>query len=165
MLQFNPKFNQDVYKPEKLKYSQNECSVLKYNTKSLTAKGPIDKINIVSGGYGYRKIPIFVGSNSINGKDAFIVAISTSIGNAREVRILDEGFEYSSDKTLQPISYISSVISIKNSNTIGVVTVTSGGNQYINSPSIISITELSCTSSAIANSLDAPPSVRVTFII
>jgi len=124
-------------KPEKLKYSQNECSVLKYNTKSLTEKGPIDKINIVSGGYGYRKIPIFVGSNSINGKDAFIVAISTSIGNAREVRILDEGFEYSSDKTLQPISYISPVISIKNSNTIGVVTVTSGGNQYINSPSIV----------------------------
>jgi hypothetical protein len=124
-------------KPEKLKYSQNECSVLKYNTKSLTAKGPIDKINIVSGGYGYKKIPIFVGSNSINGKDAFIVAISTSIGNAREVRILDEGFEYSSDKTLQPISYISPVISIKNSNTIGVVTVTSGGSQYINSPLIV----------------------------
>jgi hypothetical protein len=124
-------------KPEKLKYSQNECSTLKYNTKSLTARGPIDKINIVSGGYGYRKIPIFVGSNSIDGKDAFIVAISTSIGNAREVRILDEGFEYSSDKTLQPISYISPVISIKNSNTIGVVTVTSGGSQYINSPLIV----------------------------
>ena len=34
-------------KPEKLKYSQNECSTLKYNTKSLTARGPIDKINIV----------------------------------------------------------------------------------------------------------------------
>jgi len=126
-----------IEKPEKLKYSQNECSVLKYNTKSLTAKGPIDKINIISGGYGYKKIPIFVGSNSTSGKDAFIVAISTSIGNAREVRIIDEGFEYSSDKTLQPISYISPLISIKNSNTIGIITVTSGGRQYVNSPSIV----------------------------
>jgi hypothetical protein len=38
----------------------------------------------------------------MSGKDAYITPKSTSIGNAKEVRIINEGFEYSSDKTLQP---------------------------------------------------------------
>ena len=124
-------------KPEKLNYTQSECDVLKYTTNSLTAKGPINRINIISSGSGYRKLPIFKGSNSIDGTDAFITLESTSIGNAKEVRIIDEGFEYSSDKTLQPISSVSPLISIKNSNTIGIVSVTSGGRDYANPPTIV----------------------------
>ena len=124
-------------KPEKLNYTQSECDVLKYTTNSLTAKGPINRINIISSGSGYRKLPIFKGSNSIDGTDAFITLESTSIGNAKEVRIIDEGFEYSSDKTLQPISSVSPLISIKNSNTIGIVSVTSGGRDYTNPPTIV----------------------------
>lgn len=41
-------------KPEKLTYTQNECDKLKYTTTSLSAKGPIDRINIISGGSGYK---------------------------------------------------------------------------------------------------------------
>ena len=124
-------------KPEKLSYSQNECDKLRYTTTSLSAKGPINKINIVSGGAGYKKLPTFTGSNSVSGKDAYITPKSTSIGNAKEVRIVNEGFQYSSDKTLQPIAFISPLITIKNSNTIGIITVTDGGRGYTDSPSII----------------------------
>jgi hypothetical protein len=124
-------------KPEKLTYTQNECDKLQYTTNSLSAKGPIDRINIVSGGVGYKKLPTFIGSNSLSGKDAYITPKSTSIGNAKEVRIINEGFQYSSDKTLQPTASISSLITIKNSNTIGIVTVTSGGNGYTDAPSVI----------------------------
>ena len=124
-------------KPEKLSYSQNECDKLRYTTTSLSAKGPINKINIVSGGSGYKKLPTFIGSNSVSGKDAYITPKSTSIGNAKEVRIVNEGFQYSSDKTLQPIAFISPLITIKNSNTIGIITVTDGGRGYTDSPSII----------------------------
>lgn len=124
-------------KPEKLTYTQNECDKLKYTTTSLSAKGPIDKISIISGGSGYKKLPTFVGSNSLSGKDAYITPKSTSIGNAKEVRIINEGFEYSSDRTLQPTASISPLITIKNSNTIGIVTVTSGGNGYTDSPSVV----------------------------
>jgi ElaB/YqjD/DUF883 family membrane-anchored ribosome-binding protein len=124
-------------KPEKLSYTQNECDKLQYTTTSLSAKGPINKINIVSGSSGYKKLPTFVGSNSISGKDAYITPKSTSIGNAKEVRIINEGFQYSSDKTLQPIALISPLITIKNSNTIGIITVTDGGKGYTEPPSVI----------------------------
>jgi hypothetical protein len=126
-----------LQKPEKLSYTQNECDKLRYTTTSLSAKGPINKINIVSGGSGYKKLPTFIGSNSVSGKDAYITPKSTSIGNAKEVRIVNEGFEYSSDKTLQPIAFISPLITIKNSNTIGIITVTSGGNGYTNAPFVV----------------------------
>ena len=123
--------------PEKLKYSQNECDILTYTTNSLSAKGSIDKINIVSGGVGYKKLPAFTGSDSIDGQDAYVIAKSQNIGNAKEVRIIDDGFEYSSDKTLQPTAYISPSISIKNSNTIDSITVIDGGKGYTNAPSIV----------------------------
>jgi hypothetical protein len=124
-------------KPEKLSYTQDECDKLQYNTTSLSAKGPINRINITSGGSGYTKLPTFTGSNSLNGKDAYITPKSTSIGNAKEVRIINEGFQYSSDKTLQPTALISPLITIKNSNTIGIITVTSGGNEYTDVPFIV----------------------------
>ena len=124
-------------KPEKLSYTQNECDKLEYVTTSLSAKGTINKINIISGGSGYKKLPTFIESNSISGKDAYITAKSTSIGNAKEVRVINEGFQYSSDKTLQPTAFISPLITIKNSNTIGIITVTDGGRGYTDAPSVI----------------------------
>ena len=129
--------------PQKLIYSQNECDILKYNTNSISAKGPIHKINIVSGGSGYKKLPIFVGSNSKNGKDAYIVPKSKTIGNIKELRIINEGFEYSSDKTLQPIAYISPLISIKNSNTINSIIVLNGGKGYTSAPNISIVNSIS----------------------
>ena len=124
--------------PEKLSYLQNECSNLSYTTDSLSAKGAINKINIVSGGTDYKKLPIFSGSsNSIDGKDAYLIPKSNTIGNIREVRITNEGFEYSPDKTLQPFAYISPLVTIENSDTIGIITVTNGGTNYISPPSIV----------------------------
>ena len=131
-------FNISLVKvPEKLTYSQGECDALLYTTNSVSAKGPIDKINIVSGGVGYKKLPVFTGLDSIDGQDAYIVAKSQNIGNVREVRIIDDVFEYSSDKTLQPTAYISPTVTIKNSNTIGTIAVTDGGKGYTNAPSIV----------------------------
>ena len=124
-------------KPEKLTYTQNECDKFQYTTTSLSAKGSINIIDIISGGSGYKKLPTFIGSNSLSGKDAYITPKSTSIGNAKEVRIINEGFQYSSDKTLQPTAFISPIITIKNSNTIGIVTVTNGGNGYTDVPFVV----------------------------
>ena len=123
--------------PEKLTYTQNECDILNYTTSSTSAKGPISKINIISGGTGYKKLPLFIGSNSIEGQDAYIIAKSSNIGNAKEVRIINEGFEYSSDKTLQPIAFVSPSITVKNSNTIDNISVVNGGRGYASAPSIV----------------------------
>jgi hypothetical protein len=120
--------------PEKLNYSQSECDNISYVTDSLYAKGPINKLNIVSSGTGYKKLPVLESLNSLEGKDAYIIAKSSTIGNAKEVRIINEGFEYSSDKTLQPTAYISPLITIKDSNTIDSISVIDGGKGYNNPP-------------------------------
>ena len=123
--------------PERLFYKSSECSSLEYTTESLNVEGPINKINIVSGGSGYKKLPSFVGSSNTTAKDAYLIAKSSSVGNTKRVRIINQGFEYSSDRTLQPNANIPVLVSAKDSNTIGIVTVISGGRNYITPPKLV----------------------------
>ena len=83
--------------PVKTSYTAGECESLVYTTTSLTTKGGVDRVKINSGGYGYKKLPNFVGSSSSEGQGALIVAESEIIGNVNKVRVINEGFEYSSD--------------------------------------------------------------------
>jgi len=122
--------------PERLSYNQNDCDSLLYSTNSLTEKGGIDKIGIDYGGFGYKKLPNFVGTSSTEGTGALVIAKSKNIGNINQVRIVNEGFEYSSDNTLKPNASISPFITIKESNTIGNIFVISGGRGYLNEPTI-----------------------------
>ena len=123
--------------PEKLSYSDTECDSISYTTKSLNETGGIHAASIVSGGVNYKKLPNFVGSSSTEGTGGYVIAKSKTIGNIKQVRIINEGFEYSADSTLEPTALISPLISIKNSNTIGVVSITSGGSQFIDAPDIV----------------------------
>ena len=124
-------------KPEELTYTQNDCKTLVYDTTSLTSKGGINKTNIISSGEGYKKLPNFVGSSSTLGRGAYVVASSSEIGNANETRVINQGFEYSSDSTLQPTAYISPLIVVNNSNTIGIISITDGGSDYLTPPNVI----------------------------
>ena len=123
--------------PEKLSYNSSECDDISYTTSSLNEKGPISNVNIISGGINYKKIPNFVGSSSTEGSGAYVIAKSKSIGNVNKIRILNEGFEYSADNTLEPTALISPLISVNNSSTIGIVTVTDGGLDYLYAPNIV----------------------------
>ena len=123
--------------PERLSYTSSETSTLEYNTTSLTATGGVHKVGIDFSGFGYKRLPNFIGIGTLaTGSGAYIIPASKSVGNANQVRIINEGFEYSSDKTLKPNAYISPLIIIENSNTIGVVTVTSGGDNYLDEPNV-----------------------------
>jgi len=123
--------------PERFTYQSSQCDVIEYTTKSKSVKGPINKVDIVSQGSGYNKLPKFVGVVSTsNGKDASIILKSNTIGDVTNVRYINGGFEYPSDKTLEPIAYISPIIELKNSDSIGIVTVTSGGQNYLSAPNV-----------------------------
>ena len=122
--------------PENLSYASTECNVLSYDTSSTNASGPISKINIISGGSNYERVPVFTGVTGSNGTDASIVPTSDTIGNAESVRVINEGFEYSSDKTLQPTADIDDFVTIRDSNTVGIVSIISGGKNYIDAPTV-----------------------------
>ena len=138
----NTTFNIALSKiPERLSYASSECSTIKYNTNSTSAQGSISDIRIISGGTGYKKLPDFSMVTSTNGVNALIVAKSNTIGDVKKARIINEGFEYSSDKTLQPNADISPLITIRDSNTIGIVTVVNGGKDYTTSPNIVIVND------------------------
>ena len=123
--------------PENLSYSSEDCDILKYTTRSKTAKGGIDKIELPSGGYGYKKLPVVQSITSTDGKDSYVLTKSSSIGNIKQQRIKNEKFEYPFDPTLNPTAFVSSNIILSNSNTIDTIKILDGGKGYIQAPDIV----------------------------
>ena len=135
--------------PEKLSYTRSECDLLEYTTTSTSAKGPVDKIKLIFGGVEYKKVPSLLGTNSVEGENLYVVPKSKNVGNIKEVRIINQGFEYSSDRTLEPQAFISPYIILKDSNTIGIVTVTNGGKNFILPPQLVVVNKDSNASIAL----------------
>ncbi len=123
--------------PEKYNYTQSDCDILEYTTKSPTASGGITKIRSISPGYNLDKLPLFDELSSISGENAYILPESNDIGNINKIRILNEGFEYFSDKTLRPQASISEFLVVKNSKKIASVDITFGGRNYTFSPNLL----------------------------
>ena len=122
---------------KKLSYTSADTSVLKYSTKSPRAKGPIDRVNIDFGGVGYDSLPSFVSVASTQGINATLLPDSTTINRVDDIRILNPGFEYSSDPTLKPEAFVSPVVSVINSDTITDVEIIDGGKNYTSTPNLI----------------------------
>ena len=99
--------------------------------------GGIGKINLASGGFGYKKIPGISSVTSVGGVDAKILCLSDNINKINKVRILDPGFEYASDKTLKPEARISPTVTLINSDLISNIEVVSGGTDYLIAPDIV----------------------------
>lgn len=125
--------------PERTIYNANDCSVLKYTTKSKAATGGIDKVRIISGGYNYKKLPKVSYVESQYGSSAYIVPTSSTIGKINEVKIINQGFEYASDKTLRPAASIPSYLIIDSSDTLTGINVDYGGNYYSFAPSVVAV--------------------------
>ena len=130
-------FNISPLVPELLSYTSSDCEKLEYSTKSSNVHGAIKDFKIISKGFNYKKLPKFKSVTSVNGQNANIVAISTSIGRIKDVRIVDIGFEYASDKTLSPEAFISPVVNIDNLDVIEEVNIIDGGTNFINAPNLI----------------------------
>ena len=123
--------------PESLTYDTTNTDVLKYSTNSPTSRGGVDAFQITFGGFGYKKLPTFVSIASTQGLNAKILPQSTNINRIDSVRIIDPGFEYSSDKTLRPEAFVSPVVSLIESDTITDVDVSYGGRNYTTAPDLI----------------------------
>ena len=123
--------------PESLSYDSTNTSTLKYSTNSTNARGGVDSLQITYGGNGYKKLPNFVSIASTQGFNAKILPISKNISRIENVRIVDPGFEYSSDNTLRPEAFISPSINLLNSSEIVSIDVLYGGKNYISSPDLI----------------------------
>ena len=155
--------------PEKLSYASTETSVLRYTTKSKREKGAIEEVGIDFGGVGYDNLPSFVSIASTQGTNGTLLPDSTTINRVDDVRILNPGFEYSSDPTLKPEAFISPVISIINSNTISDINVIDGGKNYNTVPDLIIVNPVTGTEETsgaiIAGRLNASSLSSVSIVV
>ena len=135
--------------PEKLSYSPNQLSRVDYSTTSLSSSGPISKLNIISGGSNYSRLPLITGLSTSNsnslGSNAIIKAKTKTIGNLNEFRIVNEGFDYSSDNTLRPQVDIPKYIGLESSEKITKIDVLSGGKNYTSEPNLVVVNEYTNT--------------------
>lgn len=122
--------------PERLSYAKLDCDSLEYSTTSKNDFGGIYDINLISSGYGYKKIPNIKKINSESGSDGFVELISSSIGRLKKLRVLDQGYEYSVDKSIRPDAYIPPVLNLKDTDKIIEIQVLDGGKNYLSTPSI-----------------------------
>jgi len=123
--------------PEFLSYKDTDCDKIEYSTRSTSVKGPIKDLKIISKGFNYKSLPKFSSVTSIDGKNANVVAVSTSVGRINNVRIMDIGYEYPADKTLSPEAYVSPVANLDNLDIVQSVTVVDGGQEYLSAPDLI----------------------------
>ena len=135
----NTTFNISPLKlPKVLNYTSNQFDSLKYTVKSSTnIAGPIAKVNIISKGFKYEKLPKLKDITTLNGINANVETVSSSIGRINKTRFSNIGYDYPSDKTLRPQANIPPVIKIDNLDTITEFNIISGGNKYITAPDIL----------------------------
>ena len=125
--------------PETTSYLASQCDAINYKTRSTTSSGGISDILITSPGSGYESLPKLLGSNSVSGSGAAIVANSKDIGDVNQLEVLNEGFDYSSDLTLRPLASIPKQLITTNSNIVNGVEVLDGGKNFISAPDLILI--------------------------
>ena len=123
--------------PELSEYKVEDCDKMEYSTRSSEVVGPIKGLKTISTGFGYKTSPKFKSVVSDNGRNANIVALSTSIGNINQLRINDIGFEYSSDNTLRPEAFVSPIISVDDLDEVVSIDVVSGGVNYLSAPNLV----------------------------
>jgi hypothetical protein len=125
--------------PSVLSYNEaTQTDSIEYTTTSASAlNGSIGKIKILSSGFNFKKLPTFTTIDSTDGVNANVVALSTSIGRIKTVRIENLGFAYLPDKTLRPEIALPTRVGIDNSDVIDKFVIKSGGLKYLNAPDIL----------------------------
>jgi len=124
--------------PKVLNYTSNQCDSLEYTISSSNdITGSISKVDIISKGFNYQKLPKFKDVTSVNGTNANLGAISSSIGRINKVKFSNIGYDYPSDKTLRPEADIASTFNIDNLDTITGFSIVNPGDKYISDPDLL----------------------------
>ena len=142
--------------PEFLNYDETNCDIIEYSTKSKNVIGGIKNIDILSNGFNYKIPPVFKEVISDKGLNANLVAESKNIGKIENIRVLDIGYEYSADKTLEPEVFVPSIVNIDNLDQISSIEIINGGSDYTTPPNLVVFNP---TSNIIVDELSLDPKV------
>ena len=124
-------------KPEKDSYFPYEAEI-SYSTNSITARGGIDSIKVISNNVGYSKLPT-VSVSSTTGTGSILFAGSNTIGAIQKIEIEDIGFDYNCDLTVRPTSSLPTIIKVEPLSSFDTIGITSSGKNYTSAPSLVVI--------------------------
>ena len=123
--------------PEKVSYASTNSEILSYETNSSTTSGAITKFQILDGGRNYYELPGITTITSALGKGADIKSYSNSIGEIKKLVINNIGFDFPSDKTLNPSLSLSQTLEIIPLMSLESIGITSVGRGYNSAPELI----------------------------
>jgi hypothetical protein len=124
--------------PESNSYDSSTSSIT-YYTNSSNVEGPIEKVKLISKGYGYKSIPGISSISSTNGIGAILEPKSNTIGKIAKLTNDSLGYEYSSDYSLKPEANIPKIYKVKQLSSVSLVGVSSGGKNYTLPPELLVI--------------------------
>ena len=122
--------------PELELYTPDITSSMEYTTTSKTASGSISKVQMISEGNDYKQLPGISSITTLDGSDAILFAQSPTIGKIKQIRVIDQAFEYNTDKTIRPEANIPSTLELRSNLTITDVEILNGGDNYTTPPDV-----------------------------
>lgn len=129
----NTSFTVNYQNPtEKLSYNQSEA-IMSYDISKSDSFGPISKIDIISNGKNYNKLPIIKGVSS-SGSGAKLFPTSYNIGKIKKTSVVNQELVVPSDKTIKPFANIYSSLLLSSNFKVNSVNIAYGGDQYLNPP-------------------------------
>ena len=124
--------------PEAASYSSSSgISTFKYITNSPDAIGGINEIDVTFKGVGYLRNPGIATVITDNGLNALMRVYDDSIGEPAQTEMLKIGFEYPSDKSIQPTVDLPVVATISNNFVLSGVGIVTAGRNYVTAPTLI----------------------------
>ena len=120
--------------PERVGYSS--ASSLSYITNSKNVRGGVARVLLQGGGRNYKDIPQ-VSVASTTGSSANLKAFGNDIGRIDKVSMIDTGYDYPSDLTLQPQASVQQLINLKDNFAVDSVAITSTGKNYLTPPNFV----------------------------
>ena len=120
--------------PERVGYTS--ASQLTYITNSPNVKGGVARILLQGGGDQYKDVPQ-VSIASTTGSSANLKAFGDEIGKLDKIQLVDVGFDYPSDLTLQPQAAVPQIVFLKDNFAVDSVAITSTGRNYLTPPNFV----------------------------
>ena len=112
-------------------------AIIKYNTTSTYARGPVGDISLDSRGAGYKSLPYLDKVVSVAGTGALLLPRSDSIGQLTEVVLTDIGFDYPADNTLRPAAALPATYKIEPLSKFEFIRIKDPGTNYFIAPDIV----------------------------
>ena len=127
-------------KPEKFNYSSSE-GTFEYTTTSNAngVLGGIASVDLNFNSNNYSNLPTIENIISNEGEGALLYPVSNSIGKVNTIEIIDNGFDYSSDLTLRPVSKLPDVLEVESLYSFDRIGISSVGRNYSIAPNLIAI--------------------------